>query len=50
MNWDRAAGLILDGEHFVDALRNRISEAMGERCYSALALQHQLLSQDVAMP
>ena len=38
----------VDGEHSADALRNRISKAMG--CYSSLAFQFQLLSQNIPLP
>jgi hypothetical protein len=38
------------GEHFVDAFRNRIGEAMRRGCYSSLALRHQLLSQNIPLP
>ena len=34
----------VDGERFVDTLRNRIGEVMGREYYSCLALRHQLLS------
>ena len=40
----------VDGEHSVDALRNRISRAMGRGCYSSQALQYKLLSQNIPLP
>ena len=34
----------------VDPLRNEIGEAMERRCYSCLALRHQLLSHIIPLP